>query len=321
MKTYSELAVLIIIPTLYSHFLISFTSHYFAVMSADSGENRKEEPSTCESDCNSLPSYDSTRERFFLVDSEHHQGIAIVNEDTLVYGKDDRDHPKGMRIVASKSGKRFTAVYSIEDDGTEFSVQFDQDTATILNLNDEGERWEGSILDRMPFGWGKRFDEDGALMYEGFSVNDKYCLYGREYYPDVGTVRYEGNWCDGMRCGRGVLFDKRGQKVYEGEWVNDTNAIEKELVVTDPSLLPPFTSLLELLTVGENCCNANESLLLNDLPRLKVVSIGSNSFGAENQELLFSCVNCPELVSITLGDTVVKGFTRIRIQGLVWQIE
>ena len=310
--------MLIIIPTLYSHCLIFFTSHYLAVMSVDSGENRKEETSTCESDCNSPPSFDSTRERFFLVDSEHQQGIAIVDEDTLVYGKDDRDHPKGMRIVASKSEKRFIAVYSIEDDGTESSVQFDQDTATILNLNDEGERWEGPILDGMPFGWGKRFDEDGALMYEGFSVNDTYCLYGREYYTDMGTVRYEGNWCDGMRCGRGMLFDKRGQKVYEGEWVNDTNAIERELIVTEVALFPPFTSLLESLTVGENCCNANESLLLNDLPRLKVVRIGNNSFGAENQELLFSCVNCPELVSITLGDTVMKGFTRIMIQGSVW---
>ena len=114
--------MLIIIPTLYSHCLIFFTSHYLAVMSVDSGENRKEETSTCESDCNSPPSFDSTRERFFLVDSEHQQGIAIVDEDTLVYGKDDRDHPKGMRIVASKSEKRFIAVYSIEDDGTESSV-------------------------------------------------------------------------------------------------------------------------------------------------------------------------------------------------------
>ena len=290
-------------------------------MSADSGENRKEEPSTCESKCNSLPSFDSTRERFFLVDSEHHQGIAIVDEDTLVYGRDDRYDLKGVCIVASKGGKRFTVVYRIEDDGTESSVSFDQDTATILSMNDEGERWEGPILDGMPFGWGKRFDVDGALMYEGFSVNDKYCLYGREYYTDVGTVRYEGNWCDGMRCGRGVLFDKRGQKVYEGEWVNDTNVIERELVVTEVALFPPFTSLLESLTVGENCCNANDDLLLNDLPRLKVVSIGSNSFGAENQELLFSCQNCPELVSITLGDTVMKGFTRITIQGSVWRIE
>ena len=110
-------------------------------------------------------------------------------------------------------------------------------------------------------------------MYEGFSVNDKYCLYGREYYTDVGTVRYEGNWCDGMRCGRGMLFDKRGQKVFEGEWVNDTNAIERELVVTEVALLPPFTSLLESLTVGESCCNANESLLLNDLPRLRVARL------------------------------------------------
>ena len=291
------------------------------MMSADSGEDRKEEASTCESDCNSPPSYDSTRDRFYQVDSEHHQGIAIVDEDTLVYGKDDCYDLKGVRIVASKGSKRFTAVYRIDDDGTEFRVSFDQDTATILNLNDEGERWEGPILGRMPFGWGKRFDEDGALMYEGFSVNDKYCLYGREYYTDMATLRYEGNWCDGMRCGRGVLFDKRGQKVYEGEWVNDTNAIEKELVVKEVALLPPFTSLLESLTVGENCCNANESLLLNDLPRLKVVSIENNSFGAENQELLFSCVNCPELVSITLGNTVMKGFTRIMIQGSVWRIE
>ena len=287
-------------------------------MSTHTTENGKRNVGVDELECKSLPSVNSIKDRYYLVDSEHHQGIAIVDEDMIIYGKDDRYHLKGWRIIVSKKSKRFVAVYRIEDDGTESAVVVDQDVTIVLNLNDEGERWEGPVLDEMPFGWGKRFDKDGVLMYEGFSVNDKYCLYGREYYTDVGIVRYEGTWCDGMRCGRGVLFDKHGQKVYEGEWVNDAQLIERELVVENPIRLPPFTSLLESLTVGDHCCNEASSLLLNDLPRLKVVDIGNESFGAEGQELQLSCLHCPELVSLTLGNEVMKGFTKVLIQGLMW---
>ena len=126
-------------------------------MSTHTTENGKRNVGVDELECKSLPSVNSIKDRYYLVDSEHHQGIAIVDEDMIMYGKDDRYHLKGWRILASKKNKRFTEVYRIEDDGTESAVVIDQDVTIVLNLNDEGERWEGPVLDEMPFGWGKAF--------------------------------------------------------------------------------------------------------------------------------------------------------------------
>ena len=167
-----------------------------------------------------------------------------------------------------------------------------------------------------PFGWGKRFNENGDLMYEGFSIFDSYCLYGTDYYPDLHTARYEGNWCDGKRCGKGVLYNRRGEKVYEGEWMSDSQVIKPTVGVENTPHLPGLTSFLEILIIGENCCNKCDSLLLNDYPRLKALKIDNGSFNMESQEgLLFSCVNCPELAVIDLGTKVMKAFKRILIQG------
>ena len=40
--------------------------------------------------------------------------------------------------------------------------------ARVLDLSDEGERWEGDVLDNQPFGWGVLYDADGEKMYKGF---------------------------------------------------------------------------------------------------------------------------------------------------------
>ena len=71
-------------------------------MSMHTTENGERSTSADELTNNSLPSFNSIRDRYYLVDSEHHQGIAIVDEDIIMYGKDDRYHLKGWRIVASK---------------------------------------------------------------------------------------------------------------------------------------------------------------------------------------------------------------------------
>ncbi|KAM7454007.1 hypothetical protein BLSTO_05240 [Blastocystis sp. subtype 1] len=170
-------------------------------------------------------------------------------------------------------------------------------------------------MDGLPFGWGKRFNENGDLMYEGFSIFDRYCLYGTDYYPDLHTARYEGNWCNGERCGKGVLYNRRGEKVDEGEWMSDSQVIDPTVGVENTPLLPVLTSLLEILIIGENCCNECDCLLLNDYPRLKGLHIGSKSFGKESEEeMLFSCVNCPELIILQLSECVMQHYKRMLIQ-------
>ena len=265
----------------------------------------------------------SFKNRYFTSDSGIHQpGITIVDEDTIVYGCDNRVVKSGYFIVASKSKRRIIAALYVHIDGWLSPVEYDQDDRRIIDLNDAGERWEGCTMNGTPFGWGKRFNENGDLMYEGFSIFDSYCLYGTDYYPDLHTARYEGNWYDGKRCGKGVLFNRMGERIIEGEWLNDNQMINPTVGVENTPLLPVLTSFLEILIIGENCCNECDSLLLNDFPRLKGLLIGSGSFGKESEEeMLFSCVNCPELIILDLSECVMKHYKRMLIQGEEWASE
>lgn len=72
----------------------------------------------------------------------------------------------------------------------------------VLDLNDEGERWEGDILNNEPYGWGVLYDSDNRRVYEGFRVGNANVCYGRSYYPDIQKLEYEGEILNGKRWGR-----------------------------------------------------------------------------------------------------------------------
>ena len=61
-----------------------------------------------------------------------------------------------------------------------------------IDLDTNGRRWEGSVKDGKPFGYGVLFDEEGRKEYEGFMMDTHRMCYGREYYPDIGRVKYDG---------------------------------------------------------------------------------------------------------------------------------
>ena len=55
----------------------------------------------------------------------------------------------------------------------------------VLDLNNEGERWEGDVLNNEPYGWGVLYDSENRRVYEGFRLKDVNVCYGRSYYPDI----------------------------------------------------------------------------------------------------------------------------------------
>ena len=44
--------------------------------------------------------------------------------------------------------------------------------AQVLSLSDEGERWEGDVLNNQPYGWGVAYDSENRMAYEGFRIGD-----------------------------------------------------------------------------------------------------------------------------------------------------
>ena len=64
--------------------------------------------------------------------------------------------------------------------------------AKVLDLSDDGERWEGDVLNNKPYGWGVLYNSEGEKVFEGFRIGGVNVCYGTRYYSDIQKMDYEG---------------------------------------------------------------------------------------------------------------------------------
>lgn len=168
----------------------------------------------------------------------------------------------------------------------------------VLNLDDDGARWEGDVLGESPFGWGIAYDSEGRKMYEGFRIGNANYYYGSSYYSDIGILEYEGEWCDGKRWENGAHYDRSGKLLFKGEWINDSHQIERRVVITANTRF--CHNRVEELVVNCDCCNNEnwKALDLSYFPSLRKLAIGDNCF--HNVEVV-KLVGLRELESVEIG--------------------
>ena len=173
----------------------------------------------------------------------------------------------------------------------------------ILDLSDEGNRWEGDVLNDEPFGWGIAYDKEGRKEYEGFRVRGVNMGYGCQYYADIGRVEYDGEWCDGRRWGRGLQYDRKGGVVYEGEWMNN-DPVEKSVEIA--SELGWLHNRIEELSVRGGCCSGDEWTVLDWswIPSLRELRVGNWCFVNVRE---WRMVGLSKLESVVIGE---NSFTR-----------
>ena len=147
----------------------------------------------------------------------------------------------------------------------------------VLNLNDDGERWEGDVLNNEPYGWGVLYDNENRMAYEGFRIGEVNVCYGTRYYSDVGVIEYKGEWCEGMRWGRGIQYDRNGKTVFDGEWMDDEH-LSKRVELSEKNQF--LHNRIEKLIVSNNSCNGKEwrALDLSLMPSLKEFIVGDKCF-------------------------------------------
>ena len=147
----------------------------------------------------------------------------------------------------------------------------------VLDLSDDGERWEGDVLDGKPYGWGVFYDSENRRTYEGFRVGDVNVCYGRSYYPENQKVEYEGGICEGKRWGRGIQDNRNGKTVFDGEWMNN-EPLSKRVVVNEENQL--LHNHIEELIVSNNSCNGPEwtTLDLSLMSNLRVLEVSDECF-------------------------------------------
>ena len=167
----------------------------------------------------------------------------------------------------------------------------------VLDLSDDGERWEGDVLNDEPYGWGVVYDSENRMAYEGFRIGELNVCYGIRYYSDIVMIEYEGEWCEGKRWGRGIHYDRKGNTVYDGEWFDDEQVIMKVVLSQENQLLHNH---IEELIVSNDCCSGREwkEVDLSLLPCLKTLHVGDSCF---------TCVRKVKLIGMKKLESVVIG--------------
>ena len=79
--------------------------------------------------------------------------------------------------------------------------------------------------------------------------------------------------------------------------------------------LSRFTEL-EALTIGDGCFNYVSKVSVVGLKKLKSVAIGAKSFQNESNDSELVVSDCPELVSLSVGNESFKGFKEMKLSGL-----
>lgn len=173
----------------------------------------------------------------------------------------------------------------------------------VLDLSDEGDRWEGDVLCNKPFGWGVLYDKDNNVMYEGFRIENVNVCYGIQYYADIHKIEYEGEWCGGNRWGKGVHYDRNGNVTYNGEWIN-SNHLETKVIWNEENLL--LHSHIEELILPDNCCNGDkwETVDISPIQSLRELRMGNKCF---EQTAEFIMEEMMSLERVVIGKRCICG--------------
>ena len=258
----------------------------------------------------------------------YHEGIAELSSSAVVeFGKE------GV-IEVDIDSHALLRVDGEEVNGVEHN--------RVLDLNDDGERWEGDVLDEKPYGWGMLYDSEGEKKYEGFRIGEVNVCYGRSYYPDNGAIEYEGEIFEGKRWGRGIQYDRNGGVLYDGNWLNNEYEYRvAQRVLNNGNQLPTtleqlrihnvmgdgkewkpldFSCFLnlQLLEVGDYCFRDVKEMVVTGLKKLRTLKIGRGCYriSIDPPRGCFSLKDCPELTEVHIGEGSFSHYTVCEIEHL-----
>ena len=112
---------------------------------------------------------------------------------------------------------------------------------TVIHL-EYGKRYEGETQNGKATGFGKIYNKEGTLIYEGYVVNGLYHGHGTEYFPSGN--RYEGEFVSNQMQGEGVYIFADGTRIKD-VWNNSVK--KKELSEAQAKkMLKPFAFKVKL---------------------------------------------------------------------------
>ena len=152
----------------------------------------------------------------------------------------------------------------------------------ILDVNDDGERWEGEIRNLLPNGHGQFFNTDNVCIYDGVMVNGRANGLGTGYYGDIGVKSYYGYWKNNRRHGCGVEYDRNGAFCRTGLWLDDSYVQMNTLPcdVSTPHLnASSYSQLVRVMYINDKSLHRDGVNTISNFPLLKALFLDSPSVG------------------------------------------
>lgn len=245
----------------------------------------------------------------------------------------------GIILTATKSG--ITELIVVEDGKEVERVDATMiEHKVIIDLSDEGDRWEGDVYKGQPCGLGTLWDSNNNMVFEGIRVNGLFECFGTLYYSELHAVEYKGEWCGGKRNGQGIQYDRNGKVVYEGPWCNDSHdktsngshdktpngshdkvsngshdKTSNDVVFTK---LDPFDNLystVETIRIKNFTPSSFVSFSFHYLPSLTKVFFEGKALSDEAINGSFSVYSCPRLTSFVMKPMSCQSMTSFSIYG------
>lgn len=220
-----------------------------------------------------------------------------------------------------------------------------------------GYRWEGPCYNGMLYEEVEEYNEDNSLVFRGYYFRDHRCGVGEEYYSfqqPSPVMMSRGYWCGDKLYGAVEVYDRNGDYVSDKTFIGDAevdsavvlsalpeprlSTITEHLTVVDgvemarSSVDLSDCVALQSLHIGDRCFTQARRFIIRQLPRLRTVEIGDNSFfhsyddhGQPNpfrfktritaERRTAVIVDCPSLASFRCGGNSFGDYSILEMKG------
>ena len=181
----------------------------------------------------------------------------------------------------------------------------------VMDLDANGRRWEGTLVNDHPYGYEVKYDEDGHVEYEGYIYQNLKIGLCIEYYSDIEKVKSKRVYGGDKLYGRSILYDRNGDVTEDSFWLGGTPLSSSRCLHSHNTeykrfdIVPSYFAqwLLELKTLSIATLPSDMKLLnIQKLRKLESVHI---SRCGNNQSIPLKIHSCPLLRSIKLQSPAV----------------
>ena len=238
------------------------------------------------------------------------KGMNLLSIQQSIYSQSEELPNNSTRVIECDIKEKWMKVREKRENEVDW-IEMDESEikkGDIIDLNENGVRWEGDSLNGIAFGYGCIYNEENQVTFSGFVFQGKKVCYGKDMVGDIGIVEYKGGYYNNTRFGYGSLYDKKNELIYEGEWYNNNPMNERRLEIHEELKEEDIHFGLEEIVIGENCLKNVSLFNLISFNNLKKLVIHRNRL---ERMKMFCIENCNELVDVIVdGDDSIDNLDR-----------